>query len=76
MNLKCINVRDDIINKILYDYEARVIKIPTLENKSYYDDCIKNCNNTTCEPAIDACISSCCGSNEKCRTSVHEMKNK
>ena len=38
MNLKCINVRDDIINKILYDYEARVIKIPTLENKSYYDD--------------------------------------
>ena len=38
MQLKCINVRDDIINQILYDYEARIIKIPTLENKSYYDD--------------------------------------
>ena len=37
MNLKCINVRDDIINKILYEYEARVIKIPKLEDKSYYE---------------------------------------
>lgn len=37
MNLKCINIRDDIINKILYDYEARVIKIKKLEDKSYYE---------------------------------------
>lgn len=38
MNFKCINVRDDIINEILYDYEARTIKIPCLEDKSYYTD--------------------------------------
>lgn len=37
MNLKCINVRDDIINEILYDYEVRVIKIQKLEDKSYYE---------------------------------------
>lgn len=37
MNLKCINVRDDIINKILYDYEAKIIEIDKVEDKSYYD---------------------------------------
>ena len=37
MQFKCINVRDDIINQILYDYEAKVVTIPKLEDKSYYD---------------------------------------
>lgn len=30
MNLKCINVRDDIINKILYDLEAKIVEIDKL----------------------------------------------
>ena len=38
MNLKCINLREDIINQILYDYEAKTIKIKKLEDKSYYND--------------------------------------
>lgn len=37
MNFRCIKVRDDIINKILYDYEAKIIEIDKLENISYYE---------------------------------------
>ena len=37
MNLKCLNVRDDIINQILYDYEAKIVEIDKLEDKSYYE---------------------------------------
>lgn len=30
MNLKCINLREDIYNKILFDYEAKIIEIDKL----------------------------------------------
>lgn len=37
MNLKCLNIREDIINEILFDFEVKIIEIDKLEDKSYYE---------------------------------------
>lgn len=37
MNLKCFDINDEIFNRILHDFEADVIRLNKLENKSYYE---------------------------------------
>lgn len=37
MNIKSYNVSDEIVDKILYDFESKIIEIDELEDKSYYE---------------------------------------
>ena len=37
MNIKCYNVSDDIVDKILYDFESKIVEVDELEDKSYYE---------------------------------------